>query len=177
MNFTDERCVRPSPSLKTAVAMRSNPLDVFERISIAEHYDAERISPTELHLSLPGLWCDHDISLTWNLGTEMVQLYLIFEGRTPGGRSNDICRLMSLINERLVSGHFDYWDRNAGLVYRNNVSLSGGANLTTEQAMDMLAQAMDAAERGYPACQYVIWAGKSPEDALTSALVDIAANP
>jgi len=41
----------------------------------------------------------------------------------------------------------------------------------------MIALALDAAERGYPACQYVIWAGKSPEDALTSALVDLAANP
>jgi hypothetical protein len=34
--------------------------------------------------------------------------------------------------------------------------------------------ALDAAERGYPACQYVIWAGESPEDALTRALVDLA---
>jgi hypothetical protein len=84
---------------------------------------------------------------------------------------------MSLINERLAAGHFDYWDKNEALVYRNSVSLRGGATLRTEQAMDMIALALDAAERGYPACQYVIWAGKSPEDALTSALVDLAANP
>jgi len=177
MSFADDRCIRPNPSLNGALSMRANPIDVFSRLATAEGYDHERVDLNELHLSLPGLWCDHDVSITWNLGTEQIQIFLIFEGRTPGGRSDDICRLMSLINERLSAGHFDYWDKNEALVYRNSASLRGGATLRTEQAMDMLALALDAAERGYPASQYVIWAGKSPEDALTSALVDLAANP
>jgi len=105
-----------------------------------------------------------------------LQIFLILESRTIGGRSNNICRLISLLNERLVSGHFDYWDKNKSLVYRDSISLRGGANLKIEQAMDMIALALDAAERGNPACQYVLWAGKSPEDALTSALVDLESN-
>lgn len=173
MNFADTRCVRPNPGLQAA--MRPNPLAVLERIAVAEHYDYERVSDTEIHLTLPGLWSDHDVSLTWNSITESLQLFLIFEGRIPGGRSDDICRLMSLINERLAAGHFDFWNKNNALVYRNALSLRGGASLKTEQALDLLALALDAAERGYPACQYVIWAGKSPEDALTTALVDLAA--
>ncbi len=175
MSFADTRCVRPNPSLAGMYGVRGNPLDVFERLSIAENYDFERVNPMELHMSVPGLWCDHDISLTWDVSGEIIQLFLTFDGRVPGGRSNDICRLMSLLNERLSSGHFDYWDKNAALVYRNSMSLSGGATLKTEQAMMMIAHAMDGAERGYPACQYVVWAGKSPEDALTSSLIDLAA--
>lgn len=177
MAFTETRCVRPNPSLSGALALRGNPLDVFERIAIAENYDHERIGGGEIHLSIPGLWCEHDVSLTWDSSTEVVQLFLMFEGRVPGGRTDDICRLMSLLNERLSAGHFDYWDKTAGLVYRNSMSLSGGAALKTEQAMALMAQALDAAERGYPACQYVVWAGKSPEEALTSALIDLAAGP
>jgi len=177
MDFIEERCVRPSPSLRTAAAIRENPLNAFERLSLAENYDSERISDTEIHMSAPGLWCDYDISITWNSATEQVQLFLVFEGRIPGGRTDEICRLMSLINERLPAGHFEFWSKNAALVYRNTLTLSGGARLQTEQAMDMIAQSLDAASRGYPASQYVIWAGKSPEDALTTALVDIAANP
>ena len=148
MSFADDRCIRPNPSLSGSVSMRKNPLDVFARLATAENYDYERVDLNEIHLSVPGLWCDHDISVTWNLGTEQIQLFLIFEGKTPGGRSDDICRLMSLINERLAAGHFDYWDKNQALVYRNSVSLRGGATLRTEQAMDMLALALDAAERG-----------------------------
>ena len=177
MNLADEQLMRPVRGLKSVLAARVNPLSVFERLSIAEHYEFERISDTELHVSLPGLWCHHDVTLKWDADTEKVLLLLAFEGRNPGGRSNDICRLMSLINERLSVGHFDYWNKTGALVYRNAHSLSGGSKFTTEQAQDMIALALDAAERGYPACQYVVWAGKSPEDALTSALVDLAAHP
>ncbi len=177
MKLADEFCLRPSASLSSAIGARSNPLDVFQRLCVAEHFEYERVKPDELHLSLPGLWCHHDLILTWDVKAESIGLYLAFDGRTPGGRSDDICRLMSLINERLTHGHFDYWDKNSALVYRHSHSLRGGAKLLTEQAQDLIAQALDAAERGYPACQYVIWAGKSPEDALTSALVDLAANP
>lgn len=175
MNIADTRCVRPNPGLQTANALRANPLDVFERIAVAEHYDYERINEHEIHMTVPGHWVDHDLSVTWNAAAESVQVFLIFEGRIPGGRSDDICRLMSLINERLAAGHFDFWNKNGALVYRNTQSLRGGAKLRTEQALDLVALALDAAERGYPACQYVIWAGKSPEDALTAALVDLAA--
>ncbi len=177
MNLADEQIIRPARGLKSVLAARDNPLAVFERLCIAEHYDYERVREDELHVSLPGLWCNHDVSVTWDSQTEQVQFFLIFDGRTPGGRSDDLCRLMSLINERLTVGHFDYWEKTGALVYRNAHSLRGGARLKTEQAQDLIALALDAAERGYPACQYVVWAGKSPEDALTSALVDLAAHP
>lgn len=177
MSYADQRHLRPSPSLSGALGVRQNPLEVFTRICVAEGYDHEQVDLNELQISLPGLWCEHEVSLTWNAATEQIQVFLLFEGRMPGGRSDDICRLMSLLNERLASGHFDYWDKKRCLVYRDAASFRGGAKLGTEQGMDMLAHALDAAERGYPACQYVIWAGKSPEDALTSALVDLAAHP
>lgn len=174
MNYSEEICVRPSPSLNSASAVRVHPLNMFERLAIAENYDFERTGTDELHVSLGGLWCDHDVSLVWKPELEQLNLYLLFEGRTPGGRSDDICRLLSLLNERLVSGHFDFWDKDSALVYRNTLNLSGGAVVRVEQAMALLASALDAAERGYPACQYVVWAGKSPEDALNSALLDLA---
>lgn len=177
MSYADQRHIRPNPTLSGAVGVRQNPLEVFTRICVAEGYEHERVDINELQVCLPGLWCEHDLSISWNSATEQIQVFLVFDGRMPGGRSDDICRLMSLLNERLVSGHFDYWDKNRCLVYRNSVSLRGGAKLGTEQGLDLLALALDAAERGYPACQYVTWAGKSPEDALTSALVDLAANP
>ncbi len=177
MNLADEQLLRPVRGLSSVLAAQHNPLAVFERLCTAEHYEFERAAEGELHVTLPGLWCHHDVTLTWDAAAEKVLLFLAFEGRAPGGRTNDICRLMSLINERLTVGHFDYWNKTGALVYRNAHCLRGGSKFTVEQAQDMIALALDAAERGYPACQYVVWAGKSPEDALTSALVDLAAHP
>jgi len=158
MSYADQRHIRPSPALSGAIGVRKNPLDVFKRICIAEGYEHEEVDINELQVSLPGLWCQHEVSLTWNAATEQVQVILLFEGRMPGGRSNDICRLMSLLNERLSSGHFDYWDKNRCLVYRDSTSLRGGAKLGTEQGLDMLAHALDAAERGYYSSAQAKWA-------------------
>lgn len=176
MIYSKDMCLKATPSLNAAEALRANPLDTFERLAVAEHYEFERITPNELHISLGGLWCDHDISLVWVPKSEQIGLYLLFDGRTPGGRSDDICRLLSLLNERLSSGHFDFWDKDSALVFRNTLNLAGGAGLRVEQAMALLASALDAAERGYPACQYVVWAGKSPEEALNKAILDLVAH-
>jgi len=107
MSYADQRHIRPSPTLSGSIGVRQNPLDVFKRICIAEGYEHETVDINELQITLPGLWCEHDVSLTWNAATEQVQVFLLFEGRMPGGRTDDICRLMSLLNERLSSGHFD----------------------------------------------------------------------
>ena len=176
MEYSKNMCLRAEPSLNTAQAVRAHPIDVFERLAVAEHYDFERVSANELHMCMAGAWCDHDISLVWSAKSEQIGLYLLFDGRTPGGRSDDICRLLSLLNERLTSGHFDFWDKDSALVYRNTLNLAGGAILRVEQAMALLASALDAAERGYPACQYVVWAGKSPEEALNKAILDLVAH-
>jgi hypothetical protein len=158
-------------------ALRGNPISVFERLSLAEGYEVERKADNEIELTIPGLWCDHNVSFIWNSASEHVQCFLMFDSKTPGGRSDDMCRLISLINENLNSGHFEYSNQFKTLIYRNTLSLKGGAKLKVEQAMDLIANALDAAERGYPACQYVVWAGKSPEDALNSALMDLAGFP
>jgi len=164
--------IRPQPSLAAVLPNRANPLDVFERIAIAEHYDYERLDVFEINISLRGRWGSHDLSLRWSAAEEHIQVFLILESRSPSGRTDAICRLMSLLNERLRAGHFDYWDRNASMVFRHNISLRGGAKLGVEQAMDIISTALHAAESGFPASQYVIWAGKTPEEALSHTLTD-----
>ena len=96
MKLADAYCLRPGANLNAAVAGRENPLQVFARLSIAEHYESEWAGENELHITLPGLWCHHDLILTWDKNSEAISLFLAFDGRAPGGRSDDICRLISL---------------------------------------------------------------------------------
>lgn len=175
MALADDSCIRPLPRLKAAVSLRANPIDTFARIATAESLRSEREGPNGIHIDMHGVHCDHDLSISWDPAEESVALFILFDGRIPGGRSDDICRLLSLLNERLVAGHFDFYARTSSLIYRHALSLKGGAALTTDQALDVMSQALEAAEAGYPAAQYVVWAGKTPEDALANALEDIAA--
>ena len=171
-NNPNDLGLRPQPRLAKILPNRANPIDLFERICVAEHYDYERMGASEVHISLPGRWGGHNLTLRWDAAAEHLQIFLVLESRSPNGRTDTICRLMSLLNERLTAGHFDYWDRSSSMVYRHNISLCGGAKLSVEQAMDSLATAIKAAECGFPASQYVIWAGETPESALDKALQD-----
>lgn len=160
--------------LRSIDYVRQNPLDVFARLALAENYNRERISPNELHISLPGDFCDHHLTLNWSLSDGLMQSFLVFDFRIPDGRTPNFCELISRLNSRLTVGHFDYWDGDNVLVYRQSHCLPGDARFTTDQAMMMLVAALEAADKAYPACQYFLWAGKSAQDAIETALFDKA---
>ena len=96
MSHVDHLQMRPHLRLASIPSLRHNPLDVFERLCIGEHYDHDREGVSRLHLYVPGLWCHHDITLKWSPEDERLSLFLAFGDRYPGGRSDDMCRLMSL---------------------------------------------------------------------------------
>ena len=150
-----------------------NPIDVLARLALAEGFDRERIGDHDLHIGLRGHWCDHHISLSHKEGEGLLQLYLVFETRIPKERAPCIRDLISKLNARLALGHFDYWDADQTVVYRQAHCLSGQARMNTAQAMTLIAAAREAAEKAYPALQYVLWAGKASDDAIEQALLDI----
>ena len=169
--FSEERCVRPNPVLKSL--LRANPLDTLVRLAVAEHYEVERTGVDDLHMLVPGFWCDHDLGFRFDREAERLTLTILFEGRVVGGRSDEVFRLVGLLNENLPAGHFDFWVKSRALAYRQTLSLAGGADLRIEQAMALIAEAMDAAERGHPAFQYMIWAGDTPEAAIERVREDM----
>ena len=161
-------------NLKSIDVIVQNPLDGLARLALAEGFDRERIGDNDLHMGLPGRWCDHHVSFTWKEDEGLLQLYLVFETRIPAERAACIRDLISKLNARMTLGHFDYWDADAVLVYRQTTCLSGYARLNTAQAMTLIAAATEAAEKDYPAMQYVLWAGKTPDKAIDQALFDMA---
>ncbi len=80
--------------------------------------------------------------------------------------------LLTLINEQLWCGHFDMWSDDGMLIFRHGQLLHGGAEMTLEQAHALFELPIDAAERYYPAFQFVLWGDKSAADAMTSAMLD-----
>ena len=171
-DYSAERCARPNPVLRSF--LRENPLEVVTRLCTAEHYDMDRGDADSggaerMHILVPGYWCDHEMAFLWDADVERLSLTLVFDGRVLSGRADAVVHLLGLLNARLESGRFDYLPQSRAVVFRDSLSLAGGATLRIEQAMDMVAGALDAAELGHPAFQYVIWAGDAPEAALERA--------
>lgn len=158
----------------TTSSGEGDPLEMLEITARRAEMETQRVDETELHASLPGSWRELVLWFAWRVEAQVVQLAAPLEMRVPVAREAEVLRLMAIINERLWLGHFDMWQEDRGLVYRNSVVLPDGQGLEHSQADIVIRGALDAFERFYPAFNYVIWGDKSAEEALTASICETA---
>ena len=76
------------------------------------------------------------------------------------------------MNEKLWLGHFDLWADEGMLMFRHALIFSGGARTTVEQIEDLVEISLKECEKFYPALHFVMWGGKSPSEAIASAMLE-----
>src|SRR3979409_2791658 len=86
--------------------------------------------------------------------------------KIPQPRRAEVQRLIPAINEQLWIGHFDIWTHTGMIMHRQALVLPGGLTASSAQCQSMLAGAIHACERYFPAFQFVVWAGKTARQAL-----------
>jgi hypothetical protein len=149
----------------------TNPVDLVEHIATIHDWAFERSAPDELTLSVEGSWCDYHLSLTWRDDLEALHLACAFDCKVSKVKLNQVYRLIAMINEQLWLGHFDLWKDDGMLLYRHGLLLAG-ANTHVSQCEALLHGALEACERYYQTFQFLLWAGKSPEDALAATMLE-----
>ena len=149
----------------------SNPVDMVEHIATIHDWTFERSTPDELTLTVSGAWCDYHISLTWRDDLEALHLACAFDFKATKARLPEIYRLLALINEQLWLGHFDLWKEDGMLLYRHGLLLAG-AESHAAQCEALLRSALESCERYYQSFQFVLWAGKTAENALTATMLE-----
>ena len=85
-----------------------------------------------------------------------------------------LSELVSRLNEKLWFGHFDVWAEDGGILYRHAIPLPHGESLSPGQAAALIQAAREAGDRFYPAFQYLVWGGKSVEEAAQAAMFETA---
>ena len=153
---------------------RANPLDVVERIAATTDWSFERAGDDEITILVRGKWTDYQVSYTWMFDIEALHVACAFEFKVPDRRHIEMLQLLSMINEQLWLGHFDLWIQDGIVMYRNALVLAGGVAATSAQCEALLASALDACERYFPAYQFVVWAGKPAREALDAAMFETA---
>ena len=103
---------------------------------------------------------------------EALHVACAFDMRVPENRVVETMRLMSLVNEQMLFGHFDLWLQDGSVMFRHAIPLSGGAEANESQIEVLLSTALSSCERYYQAFQFVVWAGRSAAEALDSVLFD-----
>lgn len=147
-------------------------LDVVEQVLIAEDYPYER-GAGQAHFAIEGAWSDHRLWFSWREEVRVLELCLLLDLKTPGARRGELCDLVSRINERLSIGHFNLDAEARALIYRSTAPVLD-TPLTILQVSTMIAAALDAADRFYPAFNFLIWAGKSAQEAMDAAMFETA---
>ena len=144
---------------------RVNPIDMLEVLIDTKNWECDRCGD-ELNITLEGSWCAYQISLHWHTQLEALHLACAFDLSLPKKRLDEVRKLILLINERLWLGHFDIWPHENAIVFRHSHLLSGGMGVSQAQAEALLKAGVDACEQYFSAFQFVIWGGKTAQEAI-----------
>ena len=150
----------------------SNPVDAVEQVAFFKKWSFERGGEDELSVLVQGIWTDYSVSFSWMEDFEALHVACAFDMRVPEKRVVETMRLMSLVNEQMLFGHFDLWLQDGSVMFRHAVPLAGGAEANESQIECLLSSALNSCERYYQAFQFVVWAGRTASEALDSVLFD-----
>lgn len=148
-----------------------NPVDLIEQVASINDWQFER-SDDEISMTIAGSWSEYDISLSWMEDFEALHLACAFDLKIPENRMGEATHLIRRINEQLLIGHFDLWQDDGAVMFRQTLLLNGGQDPTPEQLEVLLNSALEACERYFQAFQFVVWAGKPSGDALDAVLFE-----
>ena len=158
--------------LEGMIDSRNHPLAVVEDFANSNNWTFERSGEDEVTIVSRGEWIDYQLSFTWMSEIEALHLACAFDMKVPPVRCAETQRLIAAINEQLWLGHFDVWTHTGMIMHRQALVLPGGLTASPAQCETMLAGAIHACERYYPAFQFVVWAGKSADEAMAAAMFD-----
>lgn len=149
-----------------------DPLDVVERVLSAENLSFERTEDGDLAFAITGDWKDYELWFAWRPEADCLQLCLSIDMRAGAARRDLACTLTNLINQRVWLGHFEIWAEEGEVVFRHAMSLPEDDRPSTAQAASMIDAAVEAADRFYPAFDFLIAKGKSPEEAMSACMFE-----
>jgi hypothetical protein len=161
-----------TPRNEEEVELALDPLDVIEHVLAAEHLDFERTEDGDLAFALTGDWKDYEMWFAWRPEVDCLQLCLSMDMRSAKALRGPAYELISLINQRVWIGHFEIWQEDGEVVFRHSLPLPTGERPTLAQAASMIDAAVEAADRFYPAFDFLLKGSKSPEDAMAACMFE-----
>ena len=158
--------------MEAARTPQYNPLDAVEHLALVREWNYERIGEDEVTLTVAGTGSDYQVSFPWMCDIEAMHIACAFDMKAPSRRRGEMVELVCMVNEQLWIGHFDYWNKDGLVMFRQSLMLAGGNIATDTQCEALLATAVDACERYFPAFQFVAWAGKNARESLDATLFE-----
>ncbi len=153
----------------------ADPMDLVEAIvNSDDRFSAARADDGDVQFCFKGAWTEAAGYFSYRDELPALLFTLGFDLQADLARLGEVTRLAALINENLWLGHFDVWSDDGSIIFRHASPMIGRDEISPGEIQALLAAALDAAERFYPAFKFVIEHGMSPEDAVQASMFEIA---
>jgi len=152
--------------------LTTDPLDVVEHVLAADNLHFDRTDDGDLAFAINGDWKDYELWFAWRPEAGCLQLCLALEMRVETENRAAVHELLSLVNQRVWLGHFEIWAEDAELLFRHALPLPEDDRPSYAQAAAMIDAAVEAADRFYPAFDFLLNKGYSPADAMGACLFE-----
>jgi hypothetical protein len=149
------------------------PIDMLEHYFSAHGWVCER-GEDEIVANFQGSWAQYELRAVWRDEDHVLQFLTLPDIRVAQDKRAAVYETIGLINEQLWIGHFELWASSGLVLFRHATLLEGedGATLTLQHAETLVEAAIEECERFYPVFQFVLWAGKTPQEAIAAALIE-----
>lgn len=158
--------------LELEASREIHPVDVIEQVAHTNEWSFERSTDDEISITVTGLWTEYQVSFSWMEDFEALHLACAFDLKVGENRTIEVMRLLSMINEQMLFGHFDLWEQEGAIMFRQSLLLAGGAEPTSKQVEGLLSNALEACECYFQAFQFVVWSGMDCESAVGAVMFE-----
>ncbi len=148
-----------------------DPIEMLASFCEAHGWPHDCTGDEEVSAQVDGSWGQYELRGIWRDEDGVLQLLLLPQIVVPDDQRPAMWETISLINEQLWMGHFELWSSSGIIAFRNPALIGeDGVSLSTLELV--VHTAIEECERFYPVFQFVLWGGKTPQEAIAAALIE-----
>ncbi|MCU0882548.1 MAG: YbjN domain-containing protein [Hyphomonadaceae bacterium] len=162
---------RPLATVDDPLFADGDILDTVEAVLVSENRPHERLD-NEVHFATPTPWCNLHGLVAVQDDMPAFTVQFVFELKAPVQRRADINALVALLNEACWLGHFEPGSEDVPISWRFTAPLIGRNDPEPAEMAAIIAAGVDVCSKFYPAFNFLLWAGKSPQEAAEAAMFE-----
>jgi hypothetical protein len=149
-----------------------DPLERIEAVLDSAGWQYDREEDGTLQAVAETRWGDMGAMFAWRPEPAAIHYSLTLDVKPIDAKRGLLSELIVLANERLWLGHFDYWADEGVVIFRATFPLMEREAPTEGEVKAVVAASVSAVDRFIPAFNFLIWAGKSPREAMDAAMFE-----
>lgn len=147
-------------------------LDLIEDFLETNSWPHEREEDEAVQCIVPSRWGEMGGLFAMRQDPPAVHFSVTLDVKPLVGKKAAIAELVMMMNERLWLGHFDYWAEESVILFRHALPMLDRDCPSGGEVRSIMAAAVDSIDRFIPAFNFVVWAGKSPREAMDAAMFE-----